>query len=94
VDVQAHQTAGRLRRLTGMHPHSHPHALPAGPGMGLKTPLHLHHRRQAGPWRGKDGEEPVSLGRHFLAVATGQCRPDQPMMIGEYLRVGPFTHPP
>ena len=48
VDIQAHQTGGRLRRLTGMDTHPHPHTLPRRPCVCLQGLLDRHHRRHAG----------------------------------------------
>ena len=94
MDIQAHQAGGRLRRLTGMHAHPHPDLLPAGPGMCLDGLLHLHHRRHARPRRGEHGEERVSLGVRFPAAVSGQSRPDQRVMVGQYLRVDAFPQAP
>lgn len=49
--------------------------------------LHLDRRRHAGARRGKYREERVPLGVHLLTVVRREASPDEPVMIGEDLRV-------
>jgi hypothetical protein len=94
MHVQAHRTQGRVRRLTGMHPHPHPDVLPGRPHMTLKGLLHLHDSRHARPRRRERREEPVPKRVQLPATVPGQNRPDQRVMIGQQLRIHAFTHPP
>ena len=93
MHIQAHQTRGRRRRLTGMDPHPHPDVLPSGPCMFLQGLLHLDHGRHARHRRGEHGEEHVSLCIHFPAVVRGQPRPDNRVMAGKHPRVHVLPHP-
>ena len=94
MHIQAHRAHGRVRRLTGVHAHPHPDALPGRPRMTLQGLLHLHHRRHARPRRRERGEEPVPERVQLPATVRGQNRPDQRVMIGQQPRVHAFTHPP
>jgi hypothetical protein len=94
MDIQTHQAGLRLGRRTGVDTHPHPDVLGGGPGVALDGPLHLHRRRHALPRRGEHGEERVALGVHFLAVVSGQARPDERVMIGQDLRVETVSQPP
>ena len=42
----------------------------------------------------KHGEQPVSLSVHLPAAVSGQARPDERTIIGEYLRVEAFSQAP
>ena len=87
VHVQADQADGGLSRLAGMH--AHPDAdFPAGrPPVRAQRPLHLDRRGDARAGRREDREEGVALGVDLPAVMPVQPGPDDPVVIGEDLRV-------
>ena len=94
MDIQADQAVSGLRRLAGVDAHPHPDVLPAGPGVSLQGLLHVDGCGHAGARRGKHGEQPVSLSVHLPAAVSGQARPDERTIIGEYLRVEAFSQAP
>jgi len=57
------------------------------PWVRNERPLHLDCRSHAGARRREYGEERIALGVDLLAVMRGEGGPDQPVVIGEDLRV-------
>ena len=55
--------------------------------MRNKRPLHLNSSRNASARRREYGEERIALGVDLLTVMDGQGFPDEPMMVGEDLRI-------
>ena len=87
VDAQANQAGRRLRGLPRVETHADTDRFAAWPRVGAERSLHLDRRRDTGTRRREHREERVTLGVNLLAAVCGKARPDQPMMISQYLRV-------
>ena len=87
VNAETNQAGFGPRRLTGMNAHADADLFACWPRVGKKRPLHLDRRGNAGTRRREHGEERITLSVNLLAAVRGEARPDQPMMIGKYLRV-------
>ena len=87
VDVETDQAGGCLGRLTGVDAHPDPDCLTGWPRVRNERPLHLNRRSHASPRRGEYREERVALRVDLLAAMRGEAGPDQPMVVGENLRV-------
>ena len=87
VNAETNEAGFGLPRLAGMNAHADADSFACWPRVGKERPLHLDRRGNAGTRRREHGEERITLGVNLLAAVRGEARPDQPMMIGKYLRV-------
>ena len=87
VNIETNKTDNRPGRFTGVDSHPHADRCTGWPCLRNKRPLHLDSSGNAGARRRKYGEERITLGIDLLTVMDGQGVPDEPMMVGEDLRI-------
>jgi hypothetical protein len=74
-------------RLAGVNPHSHLHVRAVGPGVSRKRILCSDGARDGILRARKGNEEGVALGIYLAAVELGERRPEQAMVLLEYVRI-------
>ena len=93
VNVESHQAGRRLRRLATVQAHADPDPLARRPTVLAQRQLHINHGRHAIARRGENSEKPIPRGIDFSPAMSGDSRAEQPVVIGQHVRIDISAEP-